>query len=358
MKILFFPGQYPFCYYYRGFLPGIYSGQSVIKDFMVLGKDCLRQDKVKQQIEEADVIVFQRPNTKEMFDLVKLLKSRDKKIIFENDDSYKLNYAIPLDKLESDKQREIATNFSYYTNKILELADGAIASTQFLADEFKQINPNVCVLKNTIDPLDEYTCAKNKTGKFRVGLIGSVTNNDDYLHIKEQLQILDARGDTTIVIMGIKYKDGSIPSFMMKDYQFWRSLKNIEWHPYCLTTEYMATIADMALDLAIIPREDNYFNRCKSNLKFLEMSLLEIPVLAQAFDDGKSPYQQDKEYLTLVNQDESWLDKILEIKNNYGEYKEKAKKAKEKVLKDYNIATYAKEWVKQIENLCKYQKNI
>lgn len=354
MNILFLNGDYPFCYYYRGFLPGVYSNQMVVKDFLTM-LDQTPQDKIVEQCKKADVIVFQRPNTKRMLDLMLLLKKMGKKVIFENDDSYLIGKSIDLSKLENDKQRQIAKDFSYYTDEILKIADGVIASTKVLQDEYAKINPNTTVLKNCIDPMDDFPCKTNKTGKFRIGLIGSVTTNEDYEHIKEDLIKLDNQGDITIVIMGVKYKDGTYMNIMKEDYNFWASLKNVEWHPYTHITDYMYTLSQLALDLAIIPRKENYFNTCKSNLKFLEMSLLEIPVLAQAFSNDLSPYQGvDEPYLTLAD---NWFEDIIRIKDNYKEYKQKAKRAKKYVLENYNIKSYAQEWVKEIEKLCKFQKN-
>lgn len=355
MNILFLNGDYPFCYYYRGFLPGVYSNQMVVKDFLTM-LDKTPQDKIVEQCKKADVIVFQRPNTKRTLDLMLLLKKMGKKVIFENDDSYLINKSIDLSKLENDKQRQIAKDFSFYTNETLKIADGVIASTEILAKEYSEVNKNVTVLKNCIDPLDSFKCKENKTGKFRIGLIGSVTTNEDYEHIKKDLKELDKRDDITIVVMGVKYKDGTYMPIMKEDYDFWNSLNNVEWHPYTHITEYMYKLSQLALDLAIIPRKENYFNTCKSNLKFLEMSLLEIPTLAQAFKDKNSPYQGlDEPYLTLAD---NWYENIIRIKDNYKEYKQKAIKAKEYVLENYNIKSYAQEWVKEIEKLCKFHKNI
>lgn len=338
-------GQYDFCYYYRGYLPAVYSGQIA----MPFG-----EEPDSKKLLEADVVVFQRPSTKESLQLALMLKQKGKKIIFENDDTYAINKGIMLDRLENDRQRAIAIEIANNITAFLKIADGVIASTPFLAKEYKAYNSNVAVLKNCIDPNDVMENKPNTTGKFRIGFVGSVTTNDDYLHIKDQIKKLDERNDITIVLMGIKYKDGHIISFMYEDYEFWNSLKNIEWHPYCHVTEYMSNLKDLALDLAIIPRKDNYFNRCKSNLKFLEMSLLKIPVLAQGFELGDSPYQGDVEpYLTLVIKDNDWYNKIITIKDNYKHYSELAEKAQQFVLKEYNIETYAHNWTDKIKQLCK-----
>jgi hypothetical protein len=354
LKILFVPGEFPFCYYYRAYLPGVYSEQMVVKDY--LRKDGqFSGEAFLKQAHQADVLVFQRPSSKASLQLARSFKQKGKKIIFENDDTYT---GIPLYRLGNEKQRAIAKELCQNVNDFLQLADGAIASTEILATEYGLINNNVAVLKNCIDPLDDQENKPNGTGKFRIGLIGSVTSNDDYLHIKDQLRALDARGDITIVIMGVTFKDGSIMPSMQEDYDFWQSLKNVEWHSVVHVTEYMHFLASLALDLAIIPRKEHYFNQCKSNLKFLEMSLLKIPVLAQGFSDGTSPYQGvDEDYLTLVVDNSTWFDKVLEIQSNYDQYKALASKAHEYVLRDYNIATYAPVWVQTIKTLCKFQAN-
>lgn len=341
-------GAYPFCYYYRGYLPAVYSGQMAVNDFLRLDSK-IDPIKLKNHANQADVVVFQRPTDRKMYDLAVALKKQGKKILFENDDTYS---AIPLDRLENERQVKIAKEMNNNLNDFLRFADGAIASTEILADEFRKINKNVAVLKNTVDPRDKFVNRKNDTGKFRVGLIGSVTTNDDYFHLKADLRRLDALGDVTIVVMGVKYKDGTYLPIMQEDYDFWSSLKNVEWHPYCHVTEYMYNISKLALDVAIIPRKDHYFNYCKSNLKFLEISLLGIPVIAQGFINKLSPYQgADEDYMTIAV--DNWYDTIITVKNEYATYKKLAEKAQEYVLKEYNIANYYKEWVKTIEALCK-----
>lgn len=347
MKIIYLPGPYPFCYYYRGYLPGVYSKQMVVNEF--LNRD-FNTEKIKRQVKEADVVVLERPMEKEKLQLVRTLKAAGKKVIFENDDTYE---GIPLERLDNNKQRELAKEMAANLKEVLRECDGAIASTNVLADEYAKINPNVVVLKNCIDPLDEFKCRRNTTGKFRVGLLGSVTTNDDYVHIKDQIKRLDERGDITFVIMGVKNKDGSYLPTMKEDYDFWSSLTNIEWHTYVPINEAMMTYADLALDLAIIPRKDHYFNKCKSNLKFLEMSLLRIPVLAQGFKDKDGPYDSEEDYMELVYNNDTWYEHIMTIKLNHAYYRRKAERAHDYVLENYNITTYANEWTNKIKQLCK-----
>lgn len=348
-KIFYLQGDYPFCYYYRGYLPGVYSNQTVVSEFFRKDGDVSEVDFTARAL-AADIICFQRPTTQSAYNLALLLKERGKKIVFDNDDSYS---GVPLARLGSERQVEIAKELNHNLNRFVSIADGITTSTDFLGEEYSKINPNTIVLKNTIDPLDEFECKKNTTGKFRVGLVGSVTSNDDYIHIKDQLRKLDEQGDITFVILGVKYQDGKVMPSMQEDYDFWSSLKNVEWHPVVHCTEYMSTVAEFALDLAIIPRKEHYFNQCKSNLKALEMSLLKIPVLAQGFSDGTSPYQNTDitKYLTIVEDNTQWYNLVNKIKEKYSHYLSLADKAHDLVLEEYNINSYAHVWHEQIIKL-------
>lgn len=350
MNIFFLQGMYDGCYYYRGYLPAVYGEMYCSKDFIHSKFD---ENEMYKKSMEADVIVMQRPNTADRVKLAKLLKQKGKKVIFENDDTYLPDKGIPLNMLPNDNQREIAIKMNKNLYEVLKIADGVIASTETLAEEYREINNNVKVLKNCIDPLDEYP-RERREGRFRIALIGSVSSNGDYEHIKDQLKKLDERNDIEIIVFGIKqHKTEKVCTGYSDDYEFWNSLKNVEWQTFVPMNEYYMTLANLNIDLAIIPRKESYFNRCKSNLKFLEMSLLKIPVLAQSFSDKTSPYDNESEYMELVGDNTQWYNKIVGIMNNYQTYQDRANKAYQYVIKNYNIVDYAKKWKSTIENICK-----
>lgn len=120
--------------------------------------------------------------------------------------------------------------------------------------------------------------------------------------------------------------------------------------------EYYDVLNKLKLDFVIIPRADNYFNRCKSNLKFLENSMLEIPSICQSFPTGDSPYQQnpaDKDYLLLAGETSEWIEQMEKLINNKEMRRELGKKARAYVEENYNIETKAHLWAdayKQIYN--------
>ena len=104
----------------------------------------------------------------------------------------------------------------------------------------------------------------------------------------------------------------------------------------------------------VIPRKDNYFNRCKSNLKFLEASLLRIPVIAQGFEDCLSPYQVNKEdskHMEIVIDNDTWYDKIVELLLDEHKRVKMSEFAHDYVLKNYNIKDNAPKLRAILENL-------
>jgi glycosyltransferase involved in cell wall biosynthesis len=339
MRIFFVPGAYDGCYFYRGYLPAIYGEMECVTDF--IGKEMDQKD-ISERALAADAVVFQRPNDVYRVEAMRLLKQKGKFIVFDNDDTYLPGKGVPLNMLGSDKAREIAVRLSENIEKALNIADLVIASTDTLANEYRSMTKSpVVVRKNTIDPLDEWP-RKTQRGKFRIGFIGSVASNTDYYHIKGLIEELAYRIDTTIVVLGSK--KGS-PGFEQDD-DFWHNLPNVEWHNFVPTTRYHKMLADLALDVALIPRADNYFNRCKSNVKFLECSLQRIPVIAQGFSTGDSPYQhrKDKKYMQIANTEDEWRTAVENVRNDREKYATLADKAHDYVLEHYNIETYAKDW--------------
>ena len=92
--------------------------------------------------------------------------------------------------------------------------------------------------------------------------------------------------------------------------------------------------------MCIIPRYDNLFNRCKSNLKFLENSVLEIPTIGQSFPTHDGPYEQnpeDSKHLLLASNTEEFIEQIEKLIADKELRQKIGKDAKEYVLANYDI---------------------
>ena len=172
--------------------------------------------------------------------------------------------------------------------------------------------------------------------------------NGDFDSIKDLLAELSDRDDVQLVIMGLPAKEfqvGVVAELYKEELDFWGRL-NIEYHPIVSISEYFRALNDLELDIALIPRRDNYFNRCKSNLKFLEASMLEIPIVAQGFEDGKSPYQgeEDSKYMLIAKNDKEWKEHVYSLIRSKQSQRQIGKLAKEYVLKNYDASKSAHIW--------------
>jgi glycosyltransferase involved in cell wall biosynthesis len=202
------------------------------------------------------------------------------------------------------------------------------------------------VLPNMVDPFDWDTPKRNRGKKVRIGLIGSV-GYDDYKVIEPYLLELSKRDDVQLVMFSLtkpEYCNDKVKDLYKDSYQFVKN--NIEWHTHVRMAQYMDKINSLELDLALIPRRETYFNKCKSNLKFLELSMLEIPVIASSFSDGNSPYDKDIDGKNgiLASTDQEWreatelLIKDKELRRKMG------KEARKYTLKHYNIENNYQLW--------------
>lgn len=332
-------------FYYRGYLPAMANSWTVSNEFI----DGAPNDgkEFVEKLNASDVVLFQRPNSETPLQLMALAKQKNKIVVFDDDDTFLLGEGIIPQNAE---ELENAIRINNNRDKALRMAHGAITTTDFLAKELFAINPNTIVIPNCIDPDDVGEVLENTSERPRILIVGSVISNDDWHIAKKAIQQVADR--VTFVLMGVP-KDGEEGTYS-EDMKFWNSLPHVEKLGFAPFGDYYNVIIETAADIAIAPRADNYFNRCKSNLKFLEVSLFGIPFMGQAFEDGLSPYQvnpEDRKYLTLVQSEQDWCDALEDFIANVPKYKEMGKRAQEYVIREYDINKHAPKYVEFYQSL-------
>lgn len=343
MNVYYVGNRYDGCYYVRCYLPLLHNGWDGDKTSMRQPRKESQQS--AQAALAADIVVFQRPDDEARVQVIPLLQQAGKKVVFDNDDTYLPDSGVPTTmtwRQGEAKLKELNANLY----QAMRQADLVTTTTEFLADEYRVVNPNVVVLPNMIDPDDWPTPKRNRSPKVRVGLVGSVTANDDYKHIQPLIQRLSEREDVQLVVFGLPAQSLDIARDVYKpEIDFWMS-KDIEWQPFVPQADYADTLNGLKLDIMLIPRHDSYFNRCKSNIKFLEASMLEIPVIAQGFSDGKSPYQkpEDAEHMFIATTAHEWDVHTDALIADKALRRSVGKKAKMYVLAHYNIHHRAYLW--------------
>ena len=264
---------YDGCCYPRIYLPCIHNGFRTDK---LKNQPRMSPKDVRENLQWADVVVFHRAEEQTYHDLMKMLKRDGKKIVMDNDDTFRLEDFHPLANFNPDGTKiDSLARRENNINEFIAECDLVTTTTETLASEYRLLNDNVVILPNYIDPFDWDEPLRNEGDKVRIGIVGSAAIEYDYLHVKDVLRELSERNDVELVMFGLgdkKHREDNpiVTKVFKEEYDFWDSL-NIKHIPWCPTYLYQQKLNEARLDLMIIPRKDNYFNRCKSNIKFLDM---------------------------------------------------------------------------------------
>ncbi len=188
--------------------------------------------------------------------LIKTYKNRRIKVVYDVDDML-------LEK-RFGKTSQIIRDF-------ISECDAVTVTTEALANEFKKINKNVFVIKNTIN-LKQYQCAKhikNKKTAKEIKIVyqcGTNTHNKDFKECAAALvKILTKYKNVYLHIVGY-------PCLGEEFNNVKNQVKFIKYMNYINLLKYVSK-----MDINIAPLVVNRFNNCKSELKIFESALVKIP---------------------------------------------------------------------------------
>lgn len=307
--------------------------------------------------QNADIVVFHRPEDARKLELARMLKKLGKKIVMDNDDTYKDIGAVKLNTYFNKERMERGLGS---VNKIVDAfiveADLITTTTEVLAEEYRKLNKNVVVLPNCVDPFLFEEPLRNETDVVRIGITGSIGMSYDLDILAPIIKHYEKDKRVKIVFFSLPANRESNPIMVRAyehEYNFLDSV-DVEWHPLVDADVYYDKINSLKLDIMIIPRADNYFNRAKSNLKFLEASMFEIPVIASGFEDGKSPYQvnpEDSKHMVIINDNTQWVPEIEKLIADKELRREMGRKAKEYVMENYDIDKKGYLWEEAYESI-------
>lgn len=340
MKAYFMCGPYEGCNYTRCILPSGAGGWGCNRAWAKNRRVGLK--KMVEDLANANVVVFQRPVRSVEFNAAKALKSVGKKIVLDIDDTYDAGGGALQPTSENfETKRKINSVLKTFAG----IADLVTVSSRVLAEEYGRFHKRVAVLPNCVDPGYWGKPSCNNKDEVRLGLVGSVVASGDFKKVKALLEKVAKWPGVKLVVFAFSSNTGN-------ELNYWKKIGAII-QPLVPFSGYPATLNKLKLDIMLIPRKDTYFNRCRSNIKFLESSMLEIPVIAQGFSDSKSPYQnlQDRSFMKICNTNSDWENAVSELIKNKQLRRDMGKLAKTHVLKTYNIYNNIWLWQKAYESL-------
>ena len=235
-----------------------------------------------------DSIVFQRQIGEDRLEAMRRAKafSRSFKV-------YELDDYLPNLPLKSVHREHMPKDILKSLRRGLSYVDRFVVSTDVLAEAFAGFHADIHVVSNRLDPKwwGNLSSQRRHTSKPRVGWAGGAGHTGDLEMIAD---VVAALADEVDWIFFGMCPDNIRPYLK-------------EYHPGVSIEQYPRKLAQLDLDLAIAPVEQNLFNECKSNLRLLEYGVCGFPVICS---DIRCYQGNDLPVTRVRNRFRDWVDAI------------------------------------------------
>lgn len=328
------------CGYIRLIQPFCYSG--IEKQLNVTFSNELPE-------EGADVIIIERlwrpdVNMSLAMELVAEIKKRRATLIYTIDDNLiDLNSDRPWLAFPSDAQRNIIRYFA-------KEADGLIVSTNNLGKRLSKLNSNIKVVPNALDDslfARPTLSAKLENQNVRIGYMGTPTHQKDLLMVLEPLRdvLSDYKESVSMEIVGVLEDHHAIELFNGLNVE----VVEPQNYQYPKFAEWLSS--SLEWDFAIAPLANNYFNSFKSDIKFLDYSILGIPGVYSNVDAYKYTVRHKETGLLVDNNVADWYCALKNMVENRGRRKALAANAKAYVLDHRTLKVCASHWIQSVVSI-------
>ena len=254
--------------------------------------------------------ICQRFVNEQDYQMIKMLKEHQPKfgykLIYELDDIIWMhnNENVPDYNMASFNFAKTAPAIQATLQKILPLFDQIVASTDYLAKAFREdFNlPNVTVIKNVVPSFlwgsDTKAPLTSDLVKPHIGYTGAPQHyrNPIPLGVSPEypLGVTAMTGDWTnewvnFIKDNVKNDKIDFTIHSTIPYFFEDIADKIRHAPWVDTVNYPQLVKKNNYDIIIAPLQDNMFNKCKSDLRFIEGCIAGSVVMATDFKDG--PYE-------------------------------------------------------------------
>jgi glycosyltransferase involved in cell wall biosynthesis len=283
------------------------------------------QTKLNNAFKFFDVIIFQRIQNMPALALIEEYRSKypKVKVVAELDDS--LGEVSPSSPYKWTDEHK-------WSAEHLHRSDAVICSTKYLAESIKVVTKDkpVYVAPNCINTKTwRINRQKKKSYGIRVGYVGGGAHDEDLL-IAYMAMMPILRKDPSVKFV-IRY-GGFIPDYFKHNDQV--DYKGVAWS----MDEYPQQLYNLDLDIALAPLRDSEFNRCKSNIKWLEWASIGVPVIASNTEAYNS-MRPGSDVVLVDNNIKFWTmaisDKIEKVKKDGYVYSKKD--LVKQCLRNYNL---------------------
>lgn len=351
MKIFANPCDFHSVGYYRILVP--YSYLRSLGHEVTIAESCH-----PRMLHGMDLLVLHWPRLQAQYDMMRAFQAVGGKVIVEFDDDMRdLAWCNPAKKMLSPGDIEMYL-------KILGAADAATTTGPRLAEAFADIQKNIFVCRNALDPnvwnssLAEIR--ETRPTAIRIGWAGTTSQHYDDLDMirRPMVKFLKARPDAQFLLATENPTLVGIFPRTVADQVVWvgstfdgepenklTGLKTRYKPGELLPTMKMPGLLGMMhLDLAIAPIVRRPYSAAKSWIKVLEYGAAGFPVLASDY----GPYAEyDALYsgtIALADGIDDWYDKLCALADDAEKREEMARRNRVCISQDHMIVNRLHEW--------------
>lgn len=198
-----------------------------------------------------------------------------------------------------------------------QVADGILVSTEYLKERLQQFNSHIFVLPNSLDERlftenGKRPLASRKTGARKIiGFMGTFTHDADLMMVLQALRkILRNHTDSIHLQLVGGFSNQAVV----------RSFQGLPLHVMQLSPLNMSypnfipwMMKNLSWDVGIAPLENTIFNRCKSDIKFLDYSALGIPGIYSRVPSYEGTIRHLETGYLVENTPSAWMDALGEL---------------------------------------------
>ena len=205
--------------------------------------------------------------------------------------------------------------------RMIKLADHIVVATPLIKESIKDLTQHVTVIPNAIDPKLWRMKNKKRSEKVRIGWMSSGSHFSDVPIIQPVM-------------------DAILKKYPHVEFHFagmtWENTKQDRFYHHTGRAGYRdfpRFYAKLGIDISVAPLKDTQFNRCKSNIKWMEAAMLGIPTVASDVEPYKCIRHSETGYLATSTQQWikylSWLIEDKDLREKIG------RQAKKEVMDNY-----------------------
>ena len=262
-------------------------------------------------------IIFRCQYDEKIEKFIRLAHSLNKRVVYDIDDLViDTKYTDEIKYLNTfDKQQKKDYDLGVMNmQRVLKMCDAAITTTERLAEELKKYNANVFINRNVASEkmyelsekaYEKRVNQKQKKEKFAIGYFsGSITHNDDFeLVLPVISKLMRKYPKLELHIVGLLDIPNELKCFQTR----------IIAHKFVNWQELPDLIA--AVDVNLVPLQNNIFNEAKSENKWVEAALVRVPTVASNVGALKRMIKHEETGL-LCNDKKEWYEALVTLIEN------------------------------------------